>query len=90
LDTLFLRAYVSGDQLATLEMGREVEVIVDGGPGDLQTLPGTITWIAADAEFTPKLIQTREERVNLVYAIKVRVPNSGGIAKIGMPGEVRF
>ena len=90
LDTLYLRAYVSGGQLSALQLGRDVEVIVDAGSGELQALPGTVSWIASDAEFTPKLIQTREERVNLVYAVRVRVPNTGGILKIGMPGELRF
>jgi len=90
LDTLYLKAYVSGGQLSALELGREVEVIVDGGSGGLRTLPGTVSWIASDAEFTPKLIQTREERVNLVYAVRISVTNTDGILKIGMPGEVRF
>ena len=88
-DTLTLRAYVSGSQLADIAVGNQVTVVVDGR-GDVRELPGTITWIADEAEFTPKLIQTREERVNLVYAFKVRVANSSGEVKIGMPGEVRF
>ena len=90
LDTLDLRAYVSGAQLPDLRLGQNVEVIVDKNAEENQSMSGVITWIASQAEFTPKLIQTKEERVNLVYAIKVRVANPDGILKIGMPGEVVF
>jgi HlyD family secretion protein len=86
LETLLLRAYVSGNQLASVKIGSRVHVGVDNG-GELKEIPGTVTWVASEAEFTPKLIQTREERVNLVYAIKVKVANDGSL-KIGMPGEV--
>jgi HlyD family secretion protein len=89
LDTLELRAYVSGTQLAAVRIGTPVEVSLDAG-GGRTTLPGTITWIASEAEFTPTPIQTREERADLVYAVKIRVPNAGGVAKIGMPADVRF
>ena len=88
LDTLILRAYISGNQLSTVELGQQVTVMIDG-PDSMQKMPGTITWIASEAEFTPKIIQTRDERVNLVYAIKISVPNDGRL-KIGMPGEVKF
>lgn len=88
LDTLTLRAWVSGAQLASLRLGQEVEVQVDGGPDRLRALPGRITWIASEAEFTPTPIQTREERVDQVYALKVRVPNPDGTLKVGMPGEL--
>jgi HlyD family secretion protein len=64
-----------------------VEVLIDKGDDDFQRLEGTVTWVAQSAEFTPKIIQTKEERVDLVYAIKVRVANDGRL-KIGMPGEV--
>lgn len=89
LSELMLRAYVSGSQLNRVAIGQQVKVYVDAGEGRLRELPGTTTWIAGEAEFTPKVIQTREERVNLVYAIKVSVKNDGSL-KIGMPGEVRF
>lgn len=88
LSSLDLRAYVSGAQLPHLRLGQTVEVQIDESATENRTLSGEITWIAADAEFTPKIIQTKEERVNLVYALKVRVPNPDGALKIGMPGEV--
>jgi len=88
LDELILRAYVSGDHLSKLEVGGPVTVRYDV-PDGREAVTGTVSWISAQAEFTPKIIQTREERVSLVYAFKVRVPN-GGALKIGMPGEVVF
>lgn len=90
LDTLELRAYVSGAQLATVRLGQPAAVRVDGGAGKLLTLTGTVSWIAATAEFTPTPVQTREDRTDLVYAVKLRVPNAQGILKIGMPGDVTF
>ncbi len=90
LDTLELRAYVSGAQLPRVILGQEVTVIVDYDESSNQTLRGTISWISSQAEFTPKFIQTKEERVSLVYAVKVRVPNPDGVLKLGMPGEIRF
>ena len=89
LENMFLRAYISGTQLAEIELGQQVTVRFDRGSDDFYQTNGIITWISASAEFTPKIIQTREERVDLVYAIKVRVKNEGRI-KIGMPGEVVF
>ncbi len=89
LDRLYLKAFVSGDQLSQIKLGQQVTVISDAGKGALQEHPGTISWISDVAEFTPKNIQTRDERVALVYAIKVRVANDGAL-KIGMPGEVRW
>lgn len=88
LETLFLRAYVQNDQLGTLGLGDEVKVQVDGENGEKRSYPGTISWISSRAEFTPKTVQTDDERSNLVYAIKVRVPNSDGTLRIGMYGEV--
>lgn len=88
LEHLLLRVYLSGDQIPLFNLGQEVEVIVDQSDGNTQALSGTITWISDKAEFTPKIIQTREERVNLVYAVKIRVANNGSL-KIGMPGEIR-
>lgn len=90
LDTLEMRAYLSEDQLSRVSIGDSVRVQIDESGGGVRTLPGTISWISAKAEFTPKTIQTREERVNLVYAFKVRVANADGAVKIGMPGEVLF
>ncbi len=90
LDTLELRAYISGARLADVRSGASVEVLYDAGPDRLGRLPGTVSWISSEAEFTPKMVQTREERLNQVYAFKVRVPNPQGVLKIGMPGEVRL
>lgn len=84
-----LRAYISGDQLSAVKIGQTVTVHFDTGKDQLQSLPGTISWISPQAEFTPKIVQTKDERVNLVYAIKVAVENDG-VLKIGMPGEVIF
>lgn len=89
LDTMTLRVYVSGSQLPAIQLGQQVNVLIDNGRQSLDTLNGTVSWIADNAEFTPKTIQTREERVNLVYAVKVRVANNGYL-KIGMPGEIKL
>ena len=89
LDTLTLRAYVTATQLPRLRLGQPVQVNVDGAER-LESLPGTISWIASSAEFTPTPIQTRDERADLVYAIKVSVPNPRGALKIGMPADVTF
>jgi HlyD family secretion protein len=89
LNTMYLRAYISGDQLGRVKTGQQVTVQTDLPNGELKSLPGTVSWISGDAEFTPKTIQTREERVQLVYALKVRVQNDGSL-KIGMPGEIRL
>ena len=88
LDTLTLRAYVSESQLHSLRLGGSVQVNVDSDDGKTIQLPGTISWIAAKAEFTPTPVQTRDERADLVYAVKVRVPNARGLVKIGMPGDI--
>ena len=87
LDRMILRAYISGDQLSRVRLGQTVRVIIDDPLNP--ELQGTISWISDQSEFTPKIIQTREERVNLVYALKVMVPNDGRL-KIGMPGELVF
>lgn len=89
LSTLNLRAYVTGDQLPQIRLGQQVTVFVDSGAKKYRKLPGTVTWVSDKAEFTPKTIQTKDERANLVYAMKVRVKNDGYL-KIGMYGEVRF
>lgn len=89
LTKMELKAYISGSQLSKVNIGRQVTVLIDGQNGTLTEYPGKISWIASEAEFTPKNIQTREERLSQVYAIKVLVANNGAI-KINMPGEVRF
>jgi HlyD family secretion protein len=89
LDELTLKVYVSGAQLPNVKIGQQVNVIIDKSENENQTLSGTVTWISSEAEFTPKIIQTKEERVNLVYAVKVAVKNDGTL-KIGMPGEVSW
>lgn len=88
LDTMYLRAYVTGAQLPGIRLGQEVTVLIDENATENRSLSGTVTWISDQAEFTPKLIQTKEERVSLVYAIKIEVANPDGRIKIGMPGEV--
>ncbi|MFB6279266.1 MAG: HlyD family secretion protein [Salinibacter sp.] len=90
LDTLTLRAYVSGGQLSNINIGQQATVLIDDGPDQQRTLPGRLTWVADEAEFTPTPIQTKEERVDFVYAVKLRVPNPEGAIKIGMPGDVMF
>lgn len=87
---LILRAYISGDQLDDVKTGQEVTVKYDRDKQSEHSTTGTVTWVSPSAEFTPKIIQTKEERVDLVYAIKVSVPNPKGEMKIGMPGEVVF
>ena len=89
LDEMELKVYVSGAQLPSVKIGEPVTVMFDKSEKENQQLPGTISWIASEFEFTPKIIQTKEERVNMVYAVKVRVKNDGRL-KIGMPGEIRF
>lgn len=89
LSELELKVYVSGAQLPDVKIGQEVEVLIDKNETENQFLSGKISWISSEAEFTPKIIQTKEERVKLVYAVKVVVENDGTL-KIGMPGEVNF
>lgn len=89
LSTIILRAYVTGPQFAQLRLNQQVTVLVDDADGNYREYPGTVEWISDKAEFTPKTIQTKDERENLVYAVKIRVKNDG-LLKIGMYGEVRF
>ncbi len=89
LEELTLKVYVSGAQLPQLKLGQKVQVLVDKSEKENQPFDGTVTWISPQAEFTPKIIQTKEERVKLVYAVKVAVKNDGTL-KIGMPGEIRL
>lgn len=89
LDEITLKVYVSGDQLSHIKIGQEVEVLIDDTKKENRALKGTIKWIASEAEFTPKIVQTKDERVDMVYAVKVLVQNDGYL-KIGMPGEINF
>ena len=90
LDSLTLRAYVTETQLTSLRLGQQVQVRVDKGDGSLMTMNGIVAWIASKAEFTPTPIQTRDERADLVYAVKVHVANAGGALKIGMPADLEL
>jgi HlyD family secretion protein len=89
LSTLVLRAYISGDQLPVVKLNQTVRVLTDDGKGGFKETSGTLTWINDKAEFTPKTIQTKDERANLVYAVKVKVKNDGTY-KIGMYGAIKF
>jgi HlyD family secretion protein len=90
LASVDVRAYVAETQLAQVHLGSDAEVAVDAGTGTLRTLRGKVTWISSQAEFTPTPIQTREERADLVYAVKIRVANDESLLKVGMPADVRF
>lgn len=89
LSNLELKVYVSGAQLSNVKLGNDVKILIDSGAKEMQSLSGKISWISSESEFTPKIIQTKEERVKLMYAVKIVVPNDGSL-KIGMPGEVNF
>nr|WP_321376865.1 HlyD family efflux transporter periplasmic adaptor subunit [uncultured Bacteroides sp.] len=89
IENMFLRAYITSDQLSQIKIGQKVKVFADYGGENVKEFPGTVTWISNKSEFTPKGILTKDERANLVYAVKVAVKNSGDI-KIGMYGEVSF
>ncbi|MDP4290908.1 MAG: HlyD family efflux transporter periplasmic adaptor subunit [Bacteroidota bacterium] len=89
ISTLDLKVYVSGSQLSDVKIGKEVKVLVDRPNGTIKKTIGKVSWVSDQSEFTPKIIQTRDERVNLVYAVKIKVKNDGSL-KIGMPAEVNF
>lgn len=89
IDSLNIRVYISEPQLSTVHLGQMAKVTIDAPEGKSKEFDGKITWISAQSEFTPKAVQTKDERVNLVYALKVRVKNDGSL-KIGMPGQVYF
>lgn len=89
ISTLDLRAYITGTQLPQVKLGQKVKVRIDQGEKGFKEYPGIITWISDKSEFSPKNIQTKDERANLVYAIKIRVKNDGYL-KIGMYGETLF
>jgi len=90
LKTLELKAFVSGSQLGNIKIGQKVKVYYDRNKKSDNEVDGTILWISSQAEFTPKTIQTKQERVDLVYALKIKVSNVNGAIKIGMPGEFRI
>jgi HlyD family secretion protein len=89
LDFIILRAYITGDQLSKIKIAQKVKVLVDESAKNYKTYAGAIEWISNKAEFTPKTIQTKDERANLVYAIKIKVKNDGYL-KIGMYGDVKL
>lgn len=89
LTTVELRAYITGDQFANVKLGQKVKVLVDESREKYRNYDGVVDWISNKAEFTPKTIQTKDERANLVYAIRIKVKNDGFI-KLGMYGEVKF
>jgi HlyD family secretion protein len=88
-ENMILRAYITADQLTKVKMGQKVKVMSDFGKDDTKTYTGTMAWISSKAEFTPKTIQTKDERANLVYAIKINVKNDGYL-KIGMYGSIQL
>jgi HlyD family secretion protein len=88
MDMLVLKAYVTEPQLTQIKIGQKVKIAVDSTKEEIN-FEGKITWVSAQAEFTPKIIQTKDERRNLVYAIKINVVNKGSL-KIGMPASVYF
>jgi HlyD family secretion protein len=87
LSSLILRAYISGSQLSQVKLGQQIEVLVDAPGGEYKKYTGEVMWVSDKAEFTPKTIQTKDERANLVYAMKIKVKNDGYL-KLGMYGEV--
>ena len=89
LTNMFIRVYITEDMLSTIHLGQAVEIHLDVPDNQEKVIEGMVSWISSKAEFTPKMIQTKNERVNLVYAVKVAFQNDGS-AKIGMPGDVKF
>ena len=90
LDTMILRFYASSQQLQQVKLGQKIEVLIDHGIENYSTMYGIISWISEQSEFTPKTIQTKEDRVNLVYAAKANAANPDVFLKIGIPAEVNF
>ena len=89
LRTIILRAYITGNQLPAIKLNQKVKVYTDDGKGGYKETDGVVTWISDKAEFTPKTIQTKDERANMVYAVKIKVTNDGSY-KIGMYGEIKL
>jgi HlyD family secretion protein len=90
LRVVTMRAYITETQLARVRVGQQARVSIDSGADERRVLPGIVTWISPEAEFTPTPVETREERADLVYAVKISLQNPGGLLKIGMPADVRF
>ena len=90
LRVMTLRAYITETQLARVRVGQPARVSVDTGDDERQVLNGIVTWVSPEAEFTPTPVETREERADLVYAVKISLQNPAGLLKIGMPADVRF
>ena len=86
---MYIRAYITSEQLKNVKLGQKVKVMADYGGGEKKQYDGVVTWISSRSEFTPKSIVTEDERADLVYAIKIQFQNDG-YAKIGMYGEVKF
>ena len=89
VDHMYLRAYITSEQLSQVKIGNRVTVLSDYGGNERKEYPGVVSWISDRSEFTPKTILTKEERANLVYAVKITVENDG-LLKIGMYGGVKF
>lgn len=89
LSNIILRVYITGNQLPQVKLNQQVKVLTDDGKGGYKETQGPIIWINSKAEFTPKTIQTKDERANMVYAVKVKVKNDGAY-KVGMYGEIKF
>lgn len=89
VDHMYLRAYITSEQLSQVKIGNRVTVFSDYGGNERKEYPGVVSWISDRSEFTPKTILTKEERANLVYAVKITVENDG-LLKIGMYGGVKF
>ncbi|MDR1707491.1 HlyD family secretion protein [Dysgonomonas sp.] len=87
---MFLRAYIISSQLESIKIGQEVTLFINAADDTQKSYKGTVSWISDKAEFTPKTIQTQDERQNLVYAVKIAVGNTDGLIKIGMYGDVDF
>lgn len=89
ITNMFIKVYVTEDMLSSIKLGQKAEIHIDMEDMQSKSYTGTVQWISAKAEFTPKMIQTKNERVNMVYAVKIAFSNDGS-AKIGMPGDVIF
>jgi HlyD family secretion protein len=89
ITNMFIKVYITEDMLSTIYLGQQVEIHLDMPNNQEKVIEGTVSWISAAAEFTPNMIQTKNERVNLVYAVRVAIKNDGS-AKVGMPGDVKF
>jgi HlyD family secretion protein len=89
LKTIILRVYITGNQIPHVKIGQRVKVLVDDTKDTYKNYTGIVEWVSSKAEFTPKTIQTKDERADLVYAVKIKVENDGFL-KIGMYGEIKL